>query len=215
METRSNGSAPPTDAGPRVLPRADRALDRTLALWTAPRRFAGFKRFAMRHFPIDAEATRAIEELGADELDRLGRLLGFDEARLAQLVAIYLGLPFRLRLDAERIDFRLLPRHFCANQLVVSLRQEHDRPRFALGNPFRWALAHAFETHQIGVEEADFVIVTPQEVRRALGRARRRPSARRRPRRSPADQPTIDASQPLEPLQRILFLHTLPASTVG
>lgn len=188
--------------------------DRTLALWTAPRRFTGFKRFALRHFPVDEQAEAAIGELGADELDELAESLGFDEDRLAQLVAIYLGLPYRLRLDPERVDFRLLPRHFCEHQLVVPLRHELGRPQFALGNPFRWALAHAFETRRLGADEVDFVIVTPQEARRSLELSRRR-ERRRHDRSASADPPILAPPQPLEPLHRILFRHPLPRPAVG
>ncbi|MDX1644450.1 MAG: hypothetical protein R3244_08860, partial [Thermoanaerobaculia bacterium] len=93
MPTRVDSTAP-------VLPRSDRDLDRTLALWTAPRRFAGFKRFAQRHLPADGVDHAQIEALSPYELEHLGECLELDEEHLAQLVAIFLGLPFRLRLES-------------------------------------------------------------------------------------------------------------------
>lgn len=202
------------DSAAAILPRSDRALDRTLALWTAPRRFAGFKRFVERHLPADAVDRAGVEALSADELERLGECLGLDEQHLAQLVAIYLGLPFRLRLETARIDFGLLPRSFCESQSVVPQRTAGGRPRFALGNPFRPALAHTLEVHRIGVEEADFLIVAPREVRRVLSsHRRRRPTPRIELQAAGHSLPF--SIQPLEPLHRILFPHTHPGPAVS
>lgn len=213
-EVMQNRPDPRAATVPRPLPRSDRALDRTLALWTAPRRFAGFKRFVTRHVSAGDRRPGAVEELGADQVDRLLELLEVDEIDLAQLVGIYLGLPFRLRVEDDQVDFGLLPHRFCERHLVVPLRQPSGRPRFALGNPFHHTLARTFENHHVGVEEADFVIVTPREVGRALSRSFERPELR--PTASRAEgHLAIDATQPLEPLHRILSLHTLPRPAVA
>ena len=110
-----------------------------------PADFVQFKEYLSEQLRLTPEKKAVIAKTPPAKLYAASSLLGIDEQRLAQALAVFLKLPYLERIDRDAIRLGVLPASFCKTRQVVAVRATSGENAFILSNPFDWELLDALK----------------------------------------------------------------------
>jgi CheY-like chemotaxis protein len=98
--------------------------------------FWHFRDFLFVHLRLPPEKQELVAKVSPANLYSMAALLGIDERQIAQALADFLKLPYRDKINPEKIRLGVLPAVFCRHHLVIAIHESSGENAFVLTNPF-------------------------------------------------------------------------------
>lgn len=109
--------------------------------WLLPSTYVAFRRHLMEERGASAVQTDACMAVGPKDVYALCLILGISQEQMARYLARFLDLEYVERIYADDLGLGVLPRAFCASNLVLPIADGS----VAVANPFDWGVLDVLE----------------------------------------------------------------------
>ena len=134
-----------------------------------PADFVQFKDYLSEQLRLAPEKKAVVAKMPPAKLYAASSLLGIDEQRIAQALAVFLKLPYLARIGQDVIRLGVLPASFCKTHQVVAVRDPSGENAFVLSNPFDWELLDALKRCSGPDQPFRLLITEPETIAALLG----------------------------------------------